>query len=682
MTGHTDLLLGLYILVIFLIAAATMFTRRMPALLVLPLMGLAIVGGTALITHRISLRTDIFGGVLGEGSVYLGKAIITAFFGGMLSYIMQKSGVAQSMVKQAAELIGDNPIAVAMFSMTFIALLFTSIGGLGAIIMVAMVFLPMLATVGVPPVVAGAIMLIGVSIGGALNPGNWVVLSTSLGASVNDVKQFAMTSLVLLYLTGTVFICVELFRAGAVRSLRPLIITMVAALAVCGCLLWALARAGTGTGPAGLTLPVFAPEGAPYTQLGVPGTRLSLKNGSATYVLDGNSSGELPLVAFNADGKFSTDEGFAKLLPADLSAYESLTLQAGSTVAVKLRVRLLPDGPEGTATATEPTGVERAIPALTSKSFVLPLSQFPRVDLKKVTGLEVRAVLAAPAAPDAEPVPILLTLAPPSFQLAKVVPLWKLVLRAVFGFIGLAILALVLADIWSRLKRWRQQIVRIHWYSYLIPLVPLILILVYEVDIIPAFFFGFCYAILVTLRPGSMSMTIQCMIQGAATILPAGLLMIGLGILIIAIMGPTGWPDANGGAIWPVKAALEPMLRSVVPNSPFKFVVFFGLLAPLALYRGPLNTYGLGIGVASILLAAGLPKEAVVAMLMMVGQVQGVCDPTNTANVWLANELRVDVQSLLWRTLPYIWVMVFVGLTVAAFMIKWAPVAATVQGVH
>jgi hypothetical protein len=54
------------------------------------------------------------------------------------------------------------------------------------------------------------------------------------------------------------------------------------------------------------------------------------------------------------------------------------------------------------------------------------------------------------------------------------------------------------------------------------------------------------------------------------------------------------------------------------------------------------------------------------AMMLSVGQVQGICDPTNTANVWVANHQGVDVQKLMLRTLPFVWAAVFVGLAVAA----------------
>jgi hypothetical protein len=99
----------------------------------------------------------------------------------------------------------------------------------------------------------------------------------------------------------------------------------------------------------------------------------------------------------------------------------------------------------------------------------------------------------------------------------------------------------------------------------------------------------------------------------------------------------------------------------------FLFVVIFSLMAPLALYRGPLNIWGMGSGVAAILLTTGaLEPKAIMAMLMSVGALQGVCDPTNTANVWIANFAKVDTADILRSTIVYVWPLAVVALAIAA----------------
>jgi C4-dicarboxylate transporter len=98
-------------------------------------------------------------------------------------------------------------------------------------------------------------------------------------------------------------------------------------------------------------------------------------------------------------------------------------------------------------------------------------------------------------------------------------------------------------------------------------------------------------------------------------------------------------------------------------------VLFFGLLSPLALYRGPLNVFGVGIGIFSIMFGAGiLPALAVLAAIMSVMQVQNVCDPTNTHNVWIANFTGVRVEDLTKQTLVPMMIVCILGLAIAAFM--------------
>jgi len=53
---------------------------------------------------------------------------------------------------------------------------------------------------------------------------------------------------------------------------------------------------------------------------------------------------------------------------------------------------------------------------------------------------------------------------------------------------------------------------------------------------------------------------------------------------------------------------------------------------------------------------------------MSTGMIQGVSDPTNTHNVWIANYTNTDVQDILKRTLPYMWVLAFIGLILSAVL--------------
>jgi len=137
-------------------------------------------------------------------------------------------------------------------------------------------------------------------------------------------------------------------------------------------------------------------------------------------------------------------------------------------------------------------------------------------------------------------------------------------------------------------------------------------------------------------------------------------------MLLNAIMGPGGeWAAAHPEG-WPVLNLLRPAFKQIIPQNGWQYVLIFGLAAPLALYRGPLNIWGMGYGIAAVLMASGLSSGAVMGMLITVGQIQGISDPTNTHNVWLANEMEQNVQKILKNTLPYSWGLAVLGLMFSA----------------
>lgn len=476
-------LLAFVVLALFAVAAAAMVTRTVPALLALPVLAAAVALAAAGASDQLDAAQSL-GVVLQQGSTLLAEAMVVSLLGGSLSFLLHKSGVAERIVKSGAELFGEDPLVVSVLAIALVALLFTTIGGLGAIVLVAMIVLPLLATLGIEGAVAGGILLFGISLGGLLNPGNWVVHETVLKVPRETVEQFALVAFALTFVAALCFIVVELARARLIRI-------------------------------------------ASRSTFGVVG--------GAALVL----------------------AGLAWLAP-----------RAGDWRA-----------------------------------------------------------WAAPA-------------------------LWIVLAAATLA---------MLVDLVRRAPRWRLDQTAMRPWAYAAPLVPLLLVLVARVPAPAAFVLGIGYASLSTARPGSLRLLVQSMITGAQASMAAVVLMIGIGMLVVAVKGP------NGMESWPVQEALKPLVAAVTPSSAWGYIVVFGLAAPLALWRGPLNTWGLGFGVAGVLAKSGLlPPAAIAAMLISVGQVQGICDPTNTQNAWLAAELKVDVHELLRRTLPYAWALAFAGLVAGA----------------
>ncbi|WP_291981579.1 hypothetical protein [Luteitalea sp.] len=195
------------------------------------------------------------------------------------------------------------------------------------------------------------------------------------------------------------------------------------------------------------------------------------------------------------------------------------------------------------------------------------------------------------------------------------------------------------------------------WPAWLTPFVPLVLYVGFGWREVPAFLAGALYGILLT-RPRAIVQTLlSSMIRGVEDAAPAAILLVGIGMLLNALMLPE------------VRVALAPLVAQLPVQSPISYVVFFTVLSPLALYRGPLNPYGVGVGVYSLMLATGvLPALALLAAIMSIVQVQNVCDPTNTHNVWVATYTGVRVEDITIATLPAMMVVCLGGLLVGAWL--------------
>ena len=178
------------------------------------------------------------------------------------------------------------------------------------------------------------------------------------------------------------------------------------------------------------------------------------------------------------------------------------------------------------------------------------------------------------------------------------------------------------------------------------PALPITLVYLAGIDEVSAFIVSIAYMFLcVARRPGAGQMLARSLIEGGQTVIPPILLMLGIGILITAVETA------------PVQGYLRPLLALAVPESRWAYILLFSLAAPLALYRGPLNIWGMGLAVAATLAATStLSPAAILGALLAAGMLQSVCDPTNTANVWIAGFQGVTVNQILRYTILPVWV--------------------------
>jgi len=479
--------IAIIIITVFFIMASLMYTNKISALIALPVMAF-IISVISMIpfaeifhlilsknTVPVSMITDpaknIIKLVLDEGTWKLSGTIMTVLFGSMLGQLIDKTGIAKNLIKKTAELAGDRPLIIAISLVIVIATLFTVLGGLGAIIMVATIVFPIMLSIGITPMTAGCIFLLSLSLGGVFNFVNWQLYIDVLKLQKEEIINFAGPFGILFFISIIIFILMEFKKDG-------------------------------------------------------------IKTGFIR-------KRKMPQSAFKRD--------------IDVDALQK---------EVWLKKGL------------------KEIPVIPSKEYEPP------------------------------------------------------------------------------------------WYALLTPLVPLVLVFgsalisrienlnpPYIFPIIPALMAGMIYCIITTIHKGRNSVQIftKSIFEGIANVAPAVALMIGIGMLLNSVMHDS------------VKTVMTPLITAVMPSSAAGYVLFFTICAPLALYRGPLNLWGLGSGLMALMVSTGsISGAAIMGAIFSVGMIQGVCDPTNTHNVWIANYLALDTQKILKETVPYMWLLALAGLLLAA----------------
>lgn len=193
--------------------------------------------------------------------------------------------------------------------------------------------------------------------------------------------------------------------------------------------------------------------------------------------------------------------------------------------------------------------------------------------------------------------------------------------------------------------------------SFVTPILPLILYIGFGWKALPAFIASAIFGVLITQPKRAIQNLTSSMVRGVEDGAPAAILMMGIGMLLNALKLPA------------VEAVLKPLVDALPLRYGWAYVLFFGLLSPLALYRGPLNIFGIGLGIFSLMFTAGLlPPLALLAAMMATAQVQTTSDPTNTHNVWVANYTGVRVEEITKETLLPMILVCIGGLILGALL--------------
>ena len=206
-------MIALGLLGIFILFAALMFTRKVPALLALPCMAILIA-----VLAQLPF-TEVLNHIVAQGSVKLAPVYVAVFAGAMMGRVMMQTGIAEEIIKRAAEFGGERPLIVAFGLMLVTVVLFTTLQGLGAIITVGSLVLPIMMSLGIPRKLAGTLFLLAFGTGFIFNPILFTLyrqlLQLDEGAMLPpQVSSFALILLGLMLVMMVIYALIAAKRSG------------------------------------------------------------------------------------------------------------------------------------------------------------------------------------------------------------------------------------------------------------------------------------------------------------------------------------------------------------------------------------------------------------------------------------------------------------------------------------
>ncbi len=202
---------------------------------------------------------------------------------------------------------------------------------------------------------------------------------------------------------------------------------------------------------------------------------------------------------------------------------------------------------------------------------------------------------------------------------------------------------------------------RVPWYAYLTPLVPVAVVILLQWPMVPAFMLGIVVALGLTWNyrsfRGAIDLFHKAFYDAFPDIATIAALWIICGMMILA------------GQLPQVQAALKPIFGPILPGTALATSIFFAVLAPLAIYRGPFSVVGTGAALLAIFLGAKTINP-VYLYLVWLGplMMQGSQDPTNSWTLWTIGYTKISHKDFLRTAVPWGWLMVAVNAFIAYFM--------------
>lgn len=196
---------------------------------------------------------------------------------------------------------------------------------------------------------------------------------------------------------------------------------------------------------------------------------------------------------------------------------------------------------------------------------------------------------------------------------------------------------------------------------FIVPIIPILMVIFFKWQPIPAFLLGIFVGLIFTGNIVNYERAIEkiqkTLYDGVADV---GLL---IGMLYSIIMFSAA---AKYAAPY-----LGKLIGNVIPHNPFMLTLTFGLLAPLALFRGPLMIFGSGAATLAILQGMNIFDPRFLFGLILIPPVAIVANtcPTQSWGMWAITYSKMTPGDYVKTGLIWSWIIAFINELVAFYLI-------------
>ena len=184
-------------------------------------------------------------------------------------------------------------------------------------------------------------------------------------------------------------------------------------------------------------------------------------------------------------------------------------------------------------------------------------------------------------------------------------------------------------------------------YSFIIPLVPIVIFIITKFNMIPIYYFTFFLTLLITKNMGKGKHPLQILIKSLKD-----------GVSDVAVLyGYILFLNIFIEAAGVIRGTVSGPISQILPQSPIVFAIACVILAPLALYRGPLAPAGAGAALMGPIVTLGVfPESFLLGMILLLSVAIsfGFC-PTVGWNAWITSYTEVKMSQYLKRCLIQQW---------------------------